>query len=131
MIVGQATVQRCNATVEFASKDKPFYPATINDEGLHKFFQKVAGSVLGLNNVKEMPPFTGAEDFSFYQEVIPGYFYFIGMNNEKTEKPEALHSPFFQLNEDVLPYGAAMQASLAATYLLESQSLDPRHHDEL
>ncbi|KAL8260806.1 hypothetical protein R6Q59_024855 [Mikania micrantha] len=122
VIVGQASVHRCNATVEFASKDKPFFPATINDAGLHKFFQKVAGSVLGLDNVKEVSPLTAAEDFSFYQEVIPGYFYFIGMKNEKTEKPMSLHSPFFQLNEDVLPYGAAMQASLAATYLLENQS---------
>ncbi|KAJ0603416.1 hypothetical protein HanHA300_Chr02g0038001 [Helianthus annuus] len=51
----------------------------------------------------------------------------IGMKNEKNEKPESLHSPFFQLNEEVLPYGAAMHASLAATYLLESQS----HKDEL
>ncbi|KAJ0804103.1 putative peptidase M20, bacterial exopeptidase dimerization domain-containing protein [Helianthus annuus] len=76
VVVGQATVHRCNATVEFSSKDKPFYPVTINDAGLHKFFQKVAGSVVGQNNnnVKEMSPFTGAEDFSFYQEVIPGYW---------------------------------------------------------
>ncbi|KAF5817541.1 putative peptidase M20, bacterial exopeptidase dimerization domain-containing protein [Helianthus annuus] len=131
VVVGQATVHRCNATVEFSSKDKPFYPVTINDAGLHKFFQKVAGSVLGLNNVKEMSPFTGAEDFSFYQEVIPGYFYFIGMKNEKNEKHESLHSPFFQLNEEVLPYGAAMHASLAATYLLESQSQGQGHKDEL
>ena len=78
-----------------------------------------------------MLPFMGAEDFSFYQEVIPGYFYFIGMNNEKNGKLASLHSPFFQLNEDVLPYGAAMQATLAATYLSESQSQHPENHDEL
>lgn len=129
VIVGQATVHRCNATVEFGAKTKPFFPATINHESLHKFFQEVAGDVLGVNNVKEMPPLMGAEDFSFYQEVIPGYFYFIGMNNGKNEKLASLHSPFFQLNEDVLPYGAAMQASLAATYL--SQSQHPEHRDEL
>ncbi|PWA65624.1 peptidase M20/M25/M40 family protein [Artemisia annua] len=131
VIVGQATVHRCNATVDFAVDNKPFFPATINDAGLHKFFQNVAGDVLGVNNVKEMLPFTGAEDFSFYQEVIPGYFYFIGMNNDKNGKPASLHSPFFQLNEDVLPYGAAMQATLAATYLSDSQSQHPENHDEL
>nr|GEW86521.1 IAA-amino acid hydrolase ILR1-like 4 [Tanacetum cinerariifolium] len=131
VIVGQAAVHRCNATVDFAVDNKPFFPATINDAGLHKFFQNVAGDVLGVNNVKEMLPLTGAEDFSFYQEVIPGYFYFIGMNNEKNGKPASLHSPFFQLNEDVLPYGAAMQATLAATYLNESQSQHPENHDEL
>lgn len=130
MIVGQANVHRCNATVEFASKDKPFFPSTINDAGLHKFFQKVAGSILGPNNVKEVPPSMGAEDFSFYQEVIPGYFYSIGMKNEKYENTYPAHSPFYKLNEDVLPYGAAMQASLAVTYLLESQSQGQSPHPE-
>ncbi|XP_071733497.1 IAA-amino acid hydrolase ILR1-like 4 [Rutidosis leptorrhynchoides] len=129
VIVGQATVHRCNATVEFGEKNRPFYPATINHESLHMFFQNVAGDVVGVDNVKEMPPLMAAEDFSFYQEVIPGYFYFIGMNNGINEKIDSLHSPFFQLNEDVLPYGAALQASLAATYL--SQSQHPAHRDEL
>ncbi|KVH97979.1 Amidohydrolase [Cynara cardunculus var. scolymus] len=116
VIIAQATVHRCNATVEFSTKAKPFFPATINDKGLHGHFQKVAGDVLGVENVKEMPPFMGAEDFSFYQEVMPGYFYFIGMKNEKNGNPASLHSPFFELNEDVLPYGAAMQSALAVTY---------------
>ncbi|CAI9267537.1 unnamed protein product [Lactuca saligna] len=74
VIVGQASVHRCNASVTFGSKDKPFFPATINHEGLHKFFQEIAGDVLGVDNVKEMLPLTGAEDFSFYQEIIPGDF---------------------------------------------------------
>ncbi|KAL4560022.1 hypothetical protein LXL04_032170 [Taraxacum kok-saghyz] len=129
VIIGQSSVHRCNATVKFATKEKPFYPATINDDNLHIFFQEIAGSVLGVDNVKEMLPLTGAEDFSFYQEIIPGYFYFIGMDDGKKGKPASLHSPFFQLNEDVLPYGAAMQATLAATYLGQSQHL--KNHDEL
>ncbi|XP_076932075.1 IAA-amino acid hydrolase ILR1-like 1, partial [Bidens hawaiensis] len=131
VIVGQATVHRCNATVRFGSKDKPFFPATINNAGLHEFFQKVAGNTLGTNNVKEMSPLMASEDFSFYQEVIPGYFYFIGLKSENDEKSQSLHSPFFKLNEDVLPYGAAMQASLAVAYLLESQSQDFERKDEL
>ncbi|XP_076932076.1 IAA-amino acid hydrolase ILR1-like 4 [Bidens hawaiensis] len=130
VIVSQATVHRCNATVKFGSKDKPSFLPTINDAGLHKFFQKVAGSILGPNNVKEMPALMGSEDFSFYQEVIPGLFYSVGLKNEEDEKSHSLHSPFFQLNEDVLPYGAAMQASLAVTYLLESQSEGQSQHPE-
>ncbi|XP_024972580.1 IAA-amino acid hydrolase ILR1-like 4 isoform X1 [Cynara cardunculus var. scolymus] len=133
VIIAQATVHRCNATVEFSTKAKPFFPATINDKGLHGHFQKVAGDVLGVENVKEMPPFMGAEDFSFYQEVMPGYFYFIGMKNEKNGNPASLHSPFFELNEDVLPYGAAMQSALAVTYLENQHPGTPasRDRDEL
>ncbi|GJS68761.1 IAA-amino acid hydrolase ILR1-like protein 4 [Tanacetum coccineum] len=92
-------IEEGNATIDFAIDNKPFFPTTINDAGLHNVFQNVAGDVLGVNNVKEMLPLTGEEDFSFYQEVIPGYFYFIGMNNEKNGKPASLHSPFFTLIE--------------------------------
>lgn len=135
VIIGQATVQRCNATVEFSSKDKPFFPATINDEGLHKHFQNVAGDVLGPSNVKNMLPLMGSEDFSVYQEVIPGYFYFLGMKAESNSKPASVHSPFFEINEDVFPFGAAMHASLVANYLTNIQDsethLNKKHHDEL
>ncbi|KAK9060503.1 hypothetical protein SSX86_021207 [Deinandra increscens subsp. villosa] len=135
VIIGQATVQRCKATVEFSSKDKPFFPASINDDGLHKYFQTVAGEVLGPSNVKTMLPLMGSEDFSVYQEVIPGYFYFLGMKSESNKKPASVHSPFFEVNEDILPFGAAMHASLVANYFAEIQDsetqLNDKHHDEL
>ncbi|XP_071715725.1 IAA-amino acid hydrolase ILR1-like 4 [Rutidosis leptorrhynchoides] len=133
VIIAQAIVQRCNATVEFSSKDKPFFPATINDNNLHKHFQSVAGDVLGPSNVLSMLPLMGSEDFSVYQEVIPGYFYFLGMMNESNKKPASVHSPFFEINEDILPFGAAMHASLVSNYLNEIQqsSLDEEHNDEL
>ncbi|XP_058180867.1 IAA-amino acid hydrolase ILR1-like 4 [Rhododendron vialii] len=135
VIVGQATVQRCNATVDFLVKEKPFFPATINDKGLHEHFLKVAGDMLGIRNIKEMPPMMGSEDFSFYQEVIPGYFFFLGMKSETNEKPASVHSPYFKINEDSLPYGSALHASLATAYLLDHQSrttlMSGNHHDEL
>lgn len=121
--------------MEFSSKDKPFFPATINDAGLHKHFQDVAGDVLGPANVINMLPLMGSEDFSVYQEVIPGYFYFLGMKNESNRKPASVHSPFFEINEDILPFGAAMHASLVVSYLNQIQSsetqMDKEHHDEL
>ncbi|XP_076927443.1 IAA-amino acid hydrolase ILR1-like 4 [Bidens hawaiensis] len=135
VIVGQATVQRCTATVEFSSKDKPFFPAAINDNALHEYFQNAAGDILGPSNVKTMLPLMGSEDFSVYQEVIPGYFYFLGMKAESNKKPASVHSPVFEVNEDILPYGAAMHASLVVNYLAkiqvsETQSKEKRH-DEL
>ncbi|MCH91377.1 IAA-amino acid hydrolase ILR1-like 4-like, partial [Trifolium medium] len=82
VIIGQAAVQRCNATVDFLDGVKPFYPPTINNGDLHEHFVNVAVNMLGINKVESaMSPFMGAEDFSFYQEVIPGYFFFLGMKN--------------------------------------------------
>lgn len=130
-------MQRCSATVDFLDKDKPFFPPTVNSEDLHQHFQTVARDMLGFNNVKSMNLLMGSEDFSFYQEVIPGYFFFLGMQNETQPKLQSAHSPYFQVNEDIFPYGAALHASLALRYL-EELELQPKasshvknQHDEL
>ncbi|GMH18062.1 hypothetical protein Nepgr_019903 [Nepenthes gracilis] len=119
VIVKQASVQRCNATLSFVENEKPFYPVVVNDEGLHEYFLKVAGDVLGAQNIKGMSPLMGAEDFSFFGQVTRAYFFFVGMYDESKGKLERGHSPHFRINEDVLPYGAALHASLAMRYLLE------------
>ncbi|POO00598.1 Peptidase M20, dimerization domain containing protein [Trema orientale] len=94
VVITQASVQRCNATIVFDSGEMISYPVTVNDENLHEHFQNVARQGV----------------------FAPG------------------HSPNYIVNEDVLPYGAALHASLAATYLLENQPESPkgsRSHDEL
>uniref|UniRef100_A0A162AMG2 Peptidase M20 dimerisation domain-containing protein n=1 Tax=Daucus carota subsp. sativus TaxID=79200 RepID=A0A162AMG2_DAUCS len=108
----------CCAIVSFG---KNFYPVTVNNEDLHEHFQTVVKDVLGAENLREMQPLMGAEDFSFFAEAIPGYFYFVGMHNETQGKPKSGHSPYYTVNEDALPYGAALHASLATRYLLENQ----------
>ncbi|CAK7356809.1 unnamed protein product [Dovyalis caffra] len=120
VVTGQAAVQRCKAVINFLEKEKPFFPTTINNKDLHDFFRIVASDVLGVDKVKDMQPLMGSEDFAFYQETIPGYFFFIGMQNE-THMLQSAHSPYFEINEDALPYGAALHASLASRYLLQSQ----------
>ncbi|XP_057772302.1 IAA-amino acid hydrolase ILR1-like 4 [Salvia miltiorrhiza] len=136
VIVGQAAVQRCNATVAFDTEEMPMYPPTVNDKELHKHFQRVAGDMLGTANVTDYNPVMGAEDFSFYQELIPGYFFILGTRDKAAqEQPALLHSPYFSFNEDALPVGAALHASLAVRYLLESRAGSPtdngHRHDEL
>ncbi|OWM66099.1 IAA-amino acid hydrolase ILR1-like 4 isoform X2 [Punica granatum] len=118
----QASVHRCNASVSFDAK--PFYPVTENDRYLHQHFLNVAEDMLGASKILDMKPLMGSEDFSFYSEVIPGYFYYVGMKNETLGVYEPGHSPHFRVNEDVLSYGAAVQASLAARYILE------HHHED-
>ncbi|CAK9328265.1 unnamed protein product [Citrullus colocynthis] len=135
VITKQANVQRCNATVEFNEDQKPFFPVTLNDQNLYKHFRTVAGDMLGTNNILDMQPLMGTEDFGFYGEVIPGLFYFVGMKNESVGKFEQGHSPYYIVNEDVLPYGAALHASIATRYLLEystkSASTKGHSYDEL
>lgn len=107
----------------------------MNNEDLLKHFQSVAGDMLGAKNIIDMQPLMGAEDFSFFAKVIPGFFFFLGMRNETRGPLEPGHSPYFKINEDVLPYGAALHTSLATRYLLEYQPKyglhKGSHHDEL
>lgn len=138
VIIGQAAVHRCNATVDFLHGVKPFYPPTVNNGDLHEHFVNVAVNMLGINNVDSvMTPYMGSEDFSFYQEVLPGYFFMLGVKNASHKRFESLlHSPYLEINEDGLPYGAALHASLAANYLLKHQQdtvpgVERKYHDEL
>ncbi|EEF48132.1 metallopeptidase, putative [Ricinus communis] len=120
VITKQASVQRCNATVRFNVDEKPLYTVTVNNKDLHKQFVNIAIAMLGAQNVKEMQPLMGAEDF-FFAEAVPGCFFFLGMKDESHGPPGSGHSPYFRVNEEVLPYGASLHASLAVRYLLEYQ----------
>ncbi|KAK6264180.1 Peptidase M20 - like 10 [Theobroma cacao] len=137
VIKGQAAVQRCSATVDFYENEKPvpIFPPTVNNKDLHEHFQNVAGDMLGADKVKDMQPLMGSEDFAFYQEAIPGYFFMLGMRDDTGPQLKSVHSPYFMINEDVLPYGAALHASLAARYLLAAEpkfhSPNEELHDEL
>ncbi|KAM7515529.1 hypothetical protein LguiA_005112 [Lonicera macranthoides] len=62
---------------------------------------------------------SGSEEFSFFAEAIPVFFYYVGMKNETWGPLELSHSLHFKVNKDALPYGATLHASLATRYLLE------------
>ena len=73
------------------------YPAVVNDASL---LERVRAS-LGSAAPQELPePVTAGEDFSFYQERVPGLFAFLGIG-----PGEPLHSAAFAFDEDVLQCG--------------------------
>ena len=74
------------------------YPAVWNHEGLWQSLSDALGpDAPGLLE----SPALAAEDFSFYQQAVPGVFFFLGAGNT----PE-LHAPDFDFNdEQVLPQG--------------------------
>lgn len=133
VITRQAVVYRCNATVTF--DERSLYPATVNNIELHQYIKKIATDMIGYENIIETQPSMGTEDFSFFAEAIPGCFFSLGMKNKSRGPQYSGHSPYFTVNEDVLPYGAAFHASLAMRYLIENQSdsssFKGDSHDEL
>jgi amidohydrolase len=95
------------ATLEYRRS----YPATINTPTEAQFAGDVAASLVGeAKVVRDLPPSMGAEDFSFMLQTRPGAYLRLGQGGEAGC---FLHSPRFDFNDDVLPLGAALFASLA------------------
>src|SRR5512145_932804 len=61
--------------------DNP-YPVTYNDESLTERMLPTLKRVAGDHNVFLSPKITGYEDFSYYQQRVPGFFYFIGITSK-------------------------------------------------
>ena len=86
------------------------YPATINSEREAHFAADVAASLVGeAHVVRALPPSMGAEDFSFMLQVKPGAYLRLGQGGEGGC---FLHNSRYDFNDDVLPLGAALFASL-------------------
>jgi IAA-amino acid hydrolase len=117
IIEKQAAVNGCAGFVDFKEDEHPEYPPTVNDEKLYNHVKKVGEILLGAHNVKSADPIMAAEDFAFYTQMIPGAFLSIGVRNESIGAIHSLHSPHFFLDEQVLPLGAALHATIAKMYM--------------
>lgn len=95
------------------------YPVTYNDPD---FAEKMAPSLqraAGKENVNVISPVTMAEDFSFYQQKIPGFFFFVGANSSdmKLEKQPTHHTADFMIDERCMPVGVKSLLTLTLDYM--------------
>ena len=93
------------------------YPVTHNDESLTERMLPTLRRVAGTSNVLLGEKITGYEDFSYYQQRIPGFFYFIGITPPGSGKAAPNHSPRFFVDESALRLGVHSLAQLALDYL--------------
>lgn len=93
------------------------YPVTYNEPTLAEWSAPVLKRVLGENKVKVRKPLMGAEDFSFYQKAIPGFFYMLGVGNHSKGITAAVHTPEFDGDEDSLVVGVRAMTALLLDYL--------------
>jgi amidohydrolase len=101
------------------------YPATYNDPKLTDQMVPTLEAVAGKANVKITPAQTGAEDFSFYQQKIPGFFYFLGgmTKGKKVEEAAPHHTPDFQIDESCFVLGMKSLCHLAIDYMEQSKTM--------
>jgi hypothetical protein len=95
------------------------YPVTINDRALTAEMVPTLKRVAGDANVSVSELLTPSEDFSFYQQKVPGLFVFLGVVPKGQDPATAPrnHSPSFFADEAALPVGVRTLANLAVDWL--------------
>ena len=91
-------------------------PATINDPALTRAMVPTMKAVLGDENVIEIPPFMGAEDFAYYANEVPGLFLWLGVVKEGTVSGP-LHSPTFRADDSAVAVGMRVMSNILMDYL--------------
>jgi len=95
------------------------YPITRNDPALTAQMLPTLERAAGAGRVEIANPVLGAEDFAFYQEKIPGLFYFVGTRPRgvTAEQAASNHSPKFFVDESGLELGVRSMVHLTLDYL--------------
>ncbi len=89
------------------------YPATVNTVAEARFAGDVAADLVGPDKVwRDMQPSMGGEDFSFMLQVLPGAYIRVGQGRTDGPGPYPLHNSRYDFNDEILPLGAALHASL-------------------
>jgi amidohydrolase len=104
------------ATVEIATDNNP---VVVNDEALTARMVPVLQRVAGADKVQTMPYVTGAEDFAYYAQEVPGFFFFVGVTppGQDASKAPSNHSPLFYVDEASLQLGVKSLLAVSLDYL--------------
>ena len=95
------------------------YPVTFNDVPLTEEMIGTLQNVAGKENVKLIAAVTGAEDFSYYQQKVPGFFFFLG-GMPKGKDPltaSAHHTPDFFIDDSGMVLGVRSLSRLTVDYM--------------
>lgn len=97
------------------------YPTTINNNELLKEMLPVLNQAS--ETVEEIFPVMPAEDFSFYQQKIPGIYFFLGIlpPGTKPNEVEVNHSPRFFVDENAIPTAMKALSYVTVKYLIDHQ----------
>jgi len=111
------------ATAEF-ELDKYSNPVVVNEPALTERLLPTLQRVAGKDHVRTVPLVTGAEDFAYFAQAVPSFFFFYGVTPVGRDAANAPsnHSPDFYLDEAALTLATRAMAGLAIDYLLAEQA---------
>ena len=115
MVPTIAAAYRAEATVEIVDGAD----ITFNNKALTKKMLPTLERVAGKEQVYEIEAITGAEDFSYFQNEVPGLFFFLGgtpLSMDESEAPSH-HTPSFIVDDASMQLGVEALSNLAVDFL--------------
>ncbi len=101
-------------------------PATVNDRALTETVRPLLERTLGAGNVKVVEPSMAGEDFAYFANQTPGFFFRLGVLKPGTASG-GLHTPTFRADDSAVPVAIRVMARLLVDYLtLSNQNRSPR-----
>lgn len=110
-----AKAYRAEAVVDYVKGVIP----TVNEATSADRAEKMVARTYGKDKLFELPPVTGAEDFSYYLEKVPGVFIFLGAGNPEKGIIQAQHHESFDIDEDAIEIGMVLNVQYALDFLNE------------
>lgn len=94
-------------------------PVTYNEQAITEMMVPAFERAAGKNNVVRIPADTGSEDFAYYQQKVPGVFFFVGAcpPDVDPEKAPSHHTPDFMMDEAAMTTGMRAMLNLTLDYM--------------
>ncbi|HZF07329.1 MAG TPA: amidohydrolase [Thermoanaerobaculia bacterium] len=91
-------------------------PATVNEPALSKASRPALERALGKANVVDAEPTMGGEDFAYFANVVPGFYFRLGTVKPGTTSG-GLHTPTFRGDDSAIPVGVRAMSRVVVDYL--------------
>lgn len=117
--IAEGTAAMMGARAEVRIPLSTSYPVTVNDADLARLMVPLLRTVAGPGQVDELKPVTGAEDFAFFANEVPGFYISLGgkIPGKPLAEVAAHHTPDFHIEESGFGVGVEAMAAMAWTYL--------------
>jgi amidohydrolase len=93
------------------------YPSIQNNLNLVAATLPAFKRLCGEKNVIELTPGMGGEDFSYFAQIVPGFYFRLGVANEEKGIIHGGHTPLFDCDEDAIKTGVAAMAAAVCDFL--------------
>jgi amidohydrolase len=87
-------------------------PAVFNSEELTKLAYDAAKEVVGEEDIVDPTPSMGGEDFSIFMEKIPGFFFWLGVENKEKDMNYVWHNPRFDGDDRAIINASAVMSNM-------------------